>query len=688
MATIQKFYFHDAGTSDTGTLPATGTSQSLTAPNFTDATAGTNRSMDGVAGSAQAATTIAISGTGAANHDWHRRFLSAPLAAQTIGVGTWTVAIGGLNTNANAGSQLVPGCVYVWRPSNGTLVGGIVDDETTLSATFFNTTEFGIVMTFTGASVVCLAGDILVAEVWTLEDNSLGGAATEKVHYDGTTDPLDNVATTNAASYLNAPAALTMQAAGGGSPNNSGLWGPFARGVPGVTTPQLIYTDPTSGLQAMPWMGLTAYDPDGPTARLFIKWGTDVPPPPPPLVAPMSVPRGLRPEWIRPSYYHVPSQDARPLAFPAFHQPVVQPLPAQRFSAQLFLAPKQAGDPLPVLAFSPYVIQKPEPFWPPPGTFRAPEQAGDPLRFPAFHQPVIQKLRPDWIPPSRYREPTQDARPLPFPAFHGEKLYGAPGVQAPTIFQLLVQVQAAPLIVLPLFMVPYLAIPGAPRPKSFLAPEQAGDPLSSPAFFSALQKLSPQQLPPALFLAPAQAGDPLEFPALFRALQKLTPAWPLPSAYLTPSQAGDPLPFPAFLQALQKLSPNVSAPLFIVIAPTQAEPLFFFNVATPPYSFRVPVTPPSALFLAPEQAGDPLPFPAFLQALQKLSPQQLPPALFLAPAQAGDPLLFFNVATPRYSFQIPPWVPPSFAIAPLLIVIPSTSTPNTVWWLKTPFNPF
>jgi hypothetical protein len=418
-------------------------------------------------------------------------------------------------------------------------------------------------------------------------------------------------------------AIVTFKAAGagGGSPNNSGLWGGFNQGVPGVTIPQLVYTDPTTGLQASPWMGLAAYEPDGPTARLFIKWGTDVIPPPP-IVAPTVVIRALRPEWIRPTYYREPTQDARALTFPAFHSPVTQKL---------------------------------RPEWTPPTRYREPTQSGTPLPFPAFRQPVTQKLRPDWIPPTRYREPTQDARPLPFPAFHGEKLYAPPDVRVPSFFQL-IQVAVAPLIVLPLLVVPYPPNPKAPGPQWFLAPAQAGDPLPYPAFFQSFQKLSPGAPPPGWFLAPSQAGDPLPFPTFFQALQKLSPAVGAPVGFITPSQDGRPLPFPALFQALQKLSPNAPNPAQF-LAPAQAgDPLLFFNVTAPQYSFRVP--------------GSPL------------------AALFLAPSQDASPLLFFNVAAPSYSFGEPQWVPPSFAIAPLLIVIPSTPGPTTVWWLKSPFNPF
>src|SRR4051812_41201924 len=123
MATIQKLYLHAATTSDTGTLPSSsplGGTATNSAPG-----AATNRAMDGTVGASQTSATLSTTATtSAVSQNWFARFLSAPLAAQTIPSGTWTLSIAGSESNTN--SDFAPSVdISVWRPGTGAAVGTI-----------------------------------------------------------------------------------------------------------------------------------------------------------------------------------------------------------------------------------------------------------------------------------------------------------------------------------------------------------------------------------------------------------------------------------------------------------------------------------------------------------------------------------------------------------------------------------
>src|SRR5215469_6920692 len=118
----QKFYFHDASSAVSGTLPATGTSQSATSPSVTATGAGTNRTMDGSKGTTQASAAMTTLANTSAQPSWFRRFVSPTLKAQTIASGNWQLSLAGSENNANANIHFT-GCAYIWRPSTGALVG-------------------------------------------------------------------------------------------------------------------------------------------------------------------------------------------------------------------------------------------------------------------------------------------------------------------------------------------------------------------------------------------------------------------------------------------------------------------------------------------------------------------------------------------------------------------------------------
>lgn len=140
--------------------------------------------------------------------DYLARFTLDNLAAQTFGSGTWTFAFQATENNAAANTFLHLS-IYVWRPSNSSVVGFIYDSEDVLGVEWGNgvaATRYGQVITITGANVTCVAGDVLVLEVWTHATQGGASARTNTIFFDGTTDVVATATGTDAASYLSAPA--------------------------------------------------------------------------------------------------------------------------------------------------------------------------------------------------------------------------------------------------------------------------------------------------------------------------------------------------------------------------------------------------------------------------------------------------------------------------------------------------
>jgi hypothetical protein len=137
------------------------------------------------------------------------RFTSAELAAQTIAAATWTVAIGVAETNVAANTFLAP-YIYVWRPSDSTVVGDIYSSLTNLG-TEWSGNQQGRVVSPVGSAVTCLAGDVLVVEVWGHGTPSMASTYLQSIWFDGAT-VVTGSTTSDAASYIETPNNLTFAA--------------------------------------------------------------------------------------------------------------------------------------------------------------------------------------------------------------------------------------------------------------------------------------------------------------------------------------------------------------------------------------------------------------------------------------------------------------------------------------------
>jgi hypothetical protein len=203
-----KLYFHDVATPDTGTLPGA-TTLSATTPNVTAATAGTNRDMDQTIGTAQASSALTTLAQTGLQKNWFRRFLSRPLAAQTLPTGTWSIQGGASESSTNSNVLPWGAVLSVWRPSTGAVVATLLDN-TTLGSVEPGTTETNISSTTGSISGIAVsAGDVLVLELWAQNTQGNATARTNTIYYDGTTEG----STASNAAFLQAPGGISFSAA-------------------------------------------------------------------------------------------------------------------------------------------------------------------------------------------------------------------------------------------------------------------------------------------------------------------------------------------------------------------------------------------------------------------------------------------------------------------------------------------
>jgi len=208
MATISKFYFHDAATPNTGIMP---TGAFVSSGDTTgDATgARTARDATDVIGTLQTSATITATANTSTQSWGYRRFVSRPLAAQTIpfsGIWTFSYARAESNLAHNMSANLN---IYVWRPSTGVSVGGVIINASGTEPTVAATEQAESVSTAASSDVACNAGDILVFEVGDAFIQGMSTAYTSTFYYDGTTE----ASATSCASFVTPPSALTLFAA-------------------------------------------------------------------------------------------------------------------------------------------------------------------------------------------------------------------------------------------------------------------------------------------------------------------------------------------------------------------------------------------------------------------------------------------------------------------------------------------
>lgn len=152
-------------------------------------------------GSAAASQTIYIT-----------RFVSPPIFDASISANTWTLNVA-FAEDASQQNFPVSGTdgalrvnCYVWRPSNGTKVGTILDGNTAATVDEA-TSERASNVTFSGSAVSSLqGGDVIIVEIWSgLSAVTRTTSGVMYFYYNGTTVTTTDGAVSSHASFLETP---------------------------------------------------------------------------------------------------------------------------------------------------------------------------------------------------------------------------------------------------------------------------------------------------------------------------------------------------------------------------------------------------------------------------------------------------------------------------------------------------
>jgi hypothetical protein len=150
------------------------------------------------------------------------RFVSPLIYQTSIAANTWVYAFAhrqtatGCNYPVSGNNAAVRVNIYVWKPSNGTKYGTILDGNTaaTVDEGAANAT-IGHLVNATGSAVSSLtSGDaVIIIEAWFVITSGVATSQTLTYYYDGTTTFTENASgLTQPASYLETPENLTLTA--------------------------------------------------------------------------------------------------------------------------------------------------------------------------------------------------------------------------------------------------------------------------------------------------------------------------------------------------------------------------------------------------------------------------------------------------------------------------------------------
>lgn len=212
-----KLYLHreGVGTLPSGTLPST--EQSSLAPDanlFTGEDGSENRAMDTTisASSQTSLTNTATADTNAHNY-YIARWVSPVIYQTSISANTWNYKFAASESNAQAnfprnGAGALHICAYVWKPSDGTKYGNIIDGNSNADFEESSTSQTLIEGTFSGAAVSSLtSGDAcIVFEAWAIVTQGMAVGYTQTYFYDGTTES----STSNNAAHIETPENLAF----------------------------------------------------------------------------------------------------------------------------------------------------------------------------------------------------------------------------------------------------------------------------------------------------------------------------------------------------------------------------------------------------------------------------------------------------------------------------------------------
>lgn len=177
--------------------------------NANNATAtGVNKALSTAAGASQASVSwnTWADGSNPQNAFWGRwSILGSNLSTLSIAANTWTIALANSETNAaaNAFTALV-----IYKASS-TNANRAVAFEGITQGTEYATTETGIVFTVSGSAITLASTSEYLCFEWAMNGTqSMSTTYNISAYWNGTTDPVNATATSNAACYIETPQSL------------------------------------------------------------------------------------------------------------------------------------------------------------------------------------------------------------------------------------------------------------------------------------------------------------------------------------------------------------------------------------------------------------------------------------------------------------------------------------------------
>lgn len=125
----------------------------------------------------------------AAQSGYFARFTSDRIVAQTVSANTWTFVLDTAEGNNNANAFLAV-CMYVWRPSNSSVVGYLYNSASAIGAEWSGSLG-PITYSVSGGAVTAALGDVIVIEAWYIATQAMATSYANQIRYGTSTQYLE-----------------------------------------------------------------------------------------------------------------------------------------------------------------------------------------------------------------------------------------------------------------------------------------------------------------------------------------------------------------------------------------------------------------------------------------------------------------------------------------------------------------
>lgn len=165
-------------------------------------------------GSGQTSKAGATLADGVTQDVYFFRLVSDEPLVGPVDANTWTGAFAGSQSNTISNMNM-HGCLYVLKDDD--TVRGVISALFAIGATILATSEEGRKNTFSGSAVPDVGPtDRLCLEYYHTGAQTMATSYTQTAYWDGTVDPEDNTAISNAAAYIQTPQNLWPDHSGDG----------------------------------------------------------------------------------------------------------------------------------------------------------------------------------------------------------------------------------------------------------------------------------------------------------------------------------------------------------------------------------------------------------------------------------------------------------------------------------------